>query len=437
MLHTLALSLRILVVLAFTVYAIRRRSLTAWIFASMIIGIELGMDAPHVALKTRVLADIFLRLIKTIVAPLILTTLISGIAGHGNLKDVGRLGLKTILYFEFVTTFALAIGLIAINISKAGIGVGTPEQTHAVAAASGSAIPTATSAISWSQTLLHLFPENLAKSIAEGQVIQVVIFALLFGIALSGMAEPQRSTVLHFVDAVGVVMFRFTNFVMLFAPVGVGAAMASTVGQMGVGFLLNCGRLLLTLYGALLVFMFLVLLPLSLIARVPIRRFCKAVLEPATIAFATSSSEAALPTAMESMEQLGVSRRIVAFVIPTGYSFNLTGSTLYLTLATVFTAQAAGIHLAIGQQLFILLVLMIASKGVAGVARGTFIVLMATLPGFGLPVWPLMLIFGIDVLMDMGRTVTNLIGNCQAAVVMAIWEKEFHLSPETTPATIE
>lgn len=419
--HALAIAVRLLVLALFFLYAARKRSLTAFIFAAMLAGIELGLDAPRAALQSRVLADIFLRLIKCIVAPLILSTLISGIAGHGGLRSVGRLGLKTILYFELVTTLALVIGLAAINISRAGVGVNAPA-TPTLAESTASA-PVA--ALTWSDSLLHLFPENLAKSVAEGQVIQVVIFAILFGVAVSLAPDPYRSTLVSFAEAVSQVMFRFTSIVMYFAPIGVGAAMASTVARMGIGFLLNCGRLLATLYIALAIFILVVLLPIALLARVPLRRFLAAVAEPATIAFATSTSEAALPAALERMQALGVPRRIAAFVIPAGYSFNLDGSTLYLAIAAVFTAQAAGIHLTLGRQLFILLILMLASKGVAGVARGTFLVLMATLPSFGLPVWPLLLVFGVDVLMDMARTSVNVIGNCLASVLMAIWEKDF------------
>ena len=416
--HAVALAMRWLGVVLLMVFAWRRRSLTPWIFVAMVAGAELGFDAPHVAVQLRVFSDIFLRLIRTIVAPLILATLVVGIAGHGDLKGVGRMALKALVYFEVVTTLALAVGLVAINLSKAGVGL---AMSSAVAAP-GLAVPVATR---WDDVLLHVFPENLAKSIAEGQVLQVVVFALLFGIALATVSEAKRAPVLRLCESLSEVMFRFTNVVMYFAPVAVGAAMAYTVGNMGLGVLVNLGKLILTLYGALLAFGVLVLLPVALLFRVPVLRFLKAVAEPATIAFATSTSEAALPIAMEQMEALGVPRRIVAFVIPAGYSFNLDGSTLYLAVASIFVAQAAGMHLSIAQQVVMMLTLMLTSKGVAGVPRAMLVVLLATASQFHLPMEPIFVILGIDALMDMARTTVNVVGNCLASVVIAKWEGAF------------
>ncbi len=414
--HGLSLAVRWLGVALMMVYAWRRKSLTPWIFVAMVAGAELGFDAPHVAVQLRVFSDIFLRLIRTIVAPLILATLIVGIAGHGDLKGVGRMGLKALVYFEVVTTLALAVGLVAINVSKAGVGL----------TVSGAApIVTAPVATRWDEVLLHVFPENLAKSIAEGQVLQVVVFAVLFGIALATVSEAKRAPVLRLCESLSEVMFRFTNVVMYFAPVAVGAAMAYTVGNMGLGVLVNLTKLLVTLYGALVVFGVCVLLPVALLFRVPVLRFLRAVAEPATIAFATSTSEAALPSAMEQMEALGVPRRIVAFVIPAGYSFNLDGSTLYLAVASIFVAQAAGMHLTLGQQLVMMLTLMLTSKGVAGVPRAMLVVLLATASQFHLPMEPIFVILGIDALMDMARTTVNVVGNCLASVVIAKWEGEF------------
>jgi len=356
-LHVTALCLRWAVVLAMAVFAWRRKKLTPWIFVAMVAGAELGFDAPAFAVQTRVLSDIFLRLIKTIVAPLILATLITGIAGHGDLKSVGRMGLKALVYFEVVTTLALGIGLLAINITRAGVGLTLPTAAHAAQAA----VP----AQHWDDFLLHMFPENLAKSIAEGQILQVAVFAVFFGVALATLSEAKRAPVLRLCESLSEVMFKFTNLVMYLAPLAVGAAMAYTVGNLGVGVLVNLVELLLTLYGALLVFGVCVLLPAAWIFGVPVRRFLAAVAEPATIAFATSTSEAALPSAMERMEALGVPRRIVAFVIPAGYSFNLDGSTLYLAVASIFVAQAAGVHLSIGQQLLMMATLVVTSKGIA------------------------------------------------------------------------
>ena len=400
-------------------WCVRRRSLTPWIFWAMLAGAELGFDAPRVAIELRVFSDIFLRLIKTIVAPLIFATLVAGIAGHGDLKSVGRMGLKALIYFEVVTSLALVIGLVAINLSRAGVGLTLPV-------AAGSAAPAAAAASThWDTFLLHVFPENIAKSVAEGQILQVAVFAVFFGIALATLGESKRGPVLRLCESLSEVMFRFTNLVMYFAPVGVGAAMAYTVGHMGLGVLVNLGKLLLTLYGALVAFAVLVLLPAALLFSVPVGRFLRAVAEPATIAFATSTSEAALPRAMESMEALGVPRRVVSFVIPAGYSFNLDGSTLYLAVASIFVAQAAGVHLGWGQQLLMMATLVLTSKGVAGVPRATLVVLLATAATFRLPVEPIFVILGIDALMDMARTMINVVGNCLASVVVARWEGVF------------
>ena len=421
-------ALRWVAVVALAVFAARRRTLTPWIFVAMVAGAELGFDAPQFAISLRVFSDIFLRLIKTIVAPLILATLVTGIAGHGDLKSVGRMGIKSLIYFEVLTTLALIIGLAAINISKAGVGLtlpvaaGTSETLAKVA-------PT-----HWDDFLLHVFPENIAKSIAEGQILQVAVFAVLFGIALTGLSEAKRAPVLRLTESLSEVMFKFTNVVMYLAPIGVGAAMAFTVGHMGLGVLVNLGKLLLTLYAALAAFAVLVLLPVALLAGVPVRRFLRAVAEPATIAFATATSEAALPRAMEAMEALGVPRRIVAFVIPAGYSFNLDGSTLYLALASIFVAQAAGVHMTWGEQLLMMGTLILTSKGVAGVPRATLVVLLATAATFRLPTEPIFIILGIDVLMDMGRTMINVVGNCLASAVIARWEGEF--ASELPSATV-
>ena len=330
------------------------------------------------------------------------------------------MGVKALVYFEVVTTLALGIGLLAINVTKAGVGLALPAA--AAASKIGVVAPPPTH---WDDFLLHIFPENIAKSVADGQILQVAVFAVFFGIALARLSDEKRGPVLRLCESLSEVMFKFTNIVMFFAPIGVGAAMAYTVGNMGLGVLVNLGKLLLTLYGALALFALVVLLPAALLFKVPVLRFLKAVTEPATIAFATSTSEAALPRAMEQMEALGVPRRIVAFVIPAGYSFNLDGSTLYLAVASVFVAQAAGIHLSIGQQLLMMGTLVLTSKGVAGVPRATLVVLLATAATFGLPVEPIFVILGIDALMDMARTMVNVVGNCLASVVVAKWEGLF------------
>jgi proton glutamate symport protein len=394
------------------VVALRKRSLTFWIFWAMLAGAEIGLDFPAAAAHLRLLSDIFLRLIRVIVAPLILGTLITGIAAHSDLRALKRIGIKSIVYFELVTTLALFIGVGAINISRAGVGLKTEApaagQTHIE-----------TQQLHWDDFVLHVFPENLAKSIAEDQILQVVVFALLFGIALALVPAASRAPVLNFFNSLTQVMFRFTNIVMYFAPFGVGGAMAYTVGRMGMSILLPLAKLLLTAYASFAVFIAAVLLPIAMWARVPLRRFLKAVAEPATIAFATSTSEAALPRAIECMEEFGVPREIVAFVIPAGYSFNLDGSTIYLAVASIFVAQVAGIHLGWPQQLAMVFTLMLTSKGVAGVPRAVLVVLLATASTFHLPTEPIFIILGIDTLVDMGRTALNVIGNCLACAVIA------------------
>lgn len=419
---------RLIALAVFTYFSWRRRSLTVWIIWGMLAGVELALDAPGVALQSRVFSDIFLRLIKVIVAPLILGTLITGIASHGEMKSVGRLGLKSLVYFEVLTTIALVIGLVAINLSKAGenlsaSAVGVHVQTRTEVRVEPG--PQPEPALSWQQFLLNVFPENLAKSVADDHILQVAVFALIFGLALGRVKEEQRAPMLRFFESLTQVMFAFTNIVMYYAPIGVGAALAYTVAHSGLGVMTSLIKLLVTLYIALIAFALLAMLPAALIARVPLRGFLAAVAEPATIAFATSTSEAALPRAMEAMEAFGVPRRIVGFVIPTGYSFNLAGSALYLAIASVFVAQAGGMSLGWKQQLFMLAVLMLTSKGVAGVPRAVLVVLLATSSVFHLPQEPIFLILGIDALMDMGRTTVNVVGNCLASAVVAQWEGEF------------
>jgi proton glutamate symport protein len=409
---------RYIAISALIFYAVAKKSLTTWILVSMVIGAAIGHDLPEYAVKLRVLSQVFLKMIKTIIAPLLFGTLVVGIAGHSHLKQVGRMGWKSLLYFEVVTTVALFIGLIAINISRAGVGIVLPPSAHET-------LPDVKPQ-TWSDIILHIFPENIAKSVAEGQVLQIVVFSIIFGIALAMLSEKKRQPMLSFAEGLSDVMFKFTNIIMYFAPIGVGCAIAYTVGHMGLGILVNLFHLLATLYIALIAFMILVLFPVALIIKLPIKKFISAIAEPVSIAFATTSSEAALPRAMEAMEKFGVPRKIVAFVMPTGYSFNLDGTTLYLALASVFVAQAAGIELTWDKQLLMVFTLMLTSKGVAGVPRASLVILLGTASSFGLPVEPIFIILGIDELMDMARTSVNVIGNCLATVVIAKWEKEFH-----------
>jgi len=425
--HYVLVASRIVVIAGLVAYAFRRRSLTTWILVFMCLGAEVGHDLPQVAQNLRVLSLIFLRMIRTIIAPLLFATLVVGIAGHSNLKQVGRMGIKALVYFELVTTLALLIGLAAINMTKAGEGVN-------MTAPAGVEQPTAQNETA-TDVILHIFPENIAKSVAEGQVLQIVVFSIIFAIALGLLPEERRRPMLSFCESLSETMFKFTNIVMLFAPIGVGAAIAFTVGHMGISVLGNLFQLLATLYVALIALIVLVFLPVALIIKLPIRKFVRAIAEPVSIAFSTTSSEAALPRAMEAMIAIGVPRQIVAFVIPTGYSFNLDGSSLYLSLASIFVAQAAGIHMSLGQQLIMVFTLMLTSKGLAGVPRASLVILFATAASFNLPVEPIFIILGIDELMDMARTSVNVIGNCLATVVVATWEGEF--GKETPSAVIQ
>lgn len=405
-------------------YAVFRKSLTTWILISMIVGAEFGHDLPQFAVNLNVVSKIFLRLIKTIIAPLLFATIVVGIAGHSNLKQVGRMGWKSLLYFEIASTLALVIGLLAINISQAGVGVVIPDAINQ------SELPDV-AVVKGSDIILHIFPENIAKSIYEGQVLQIVIFSILFGIAVAMLKDKHKNPMIRFTESLAETMFKFTQVIMFFAPFAVFAAIAYSIGHMGLDILFNLFKLLATLYVSLTVFLLGILLPIALLFKIPIRRFIKAVSEPVTIAFATTSSESALPVAMERMEEFGVPRKIVAFVMPTGYSFNLDGTTLYLSLATIFVAQVSGIHLSIDKQILIVFTLMLTSKGVAGVPRASLVILLGTAASFGLPTWPIYIILGIDELMDMARTSVNVLGNCLATAVIARWEGEFNPPAET------
>lgn len=400
-------------------YAIFKKSLTTWILISMIVGAEFGHDLPNIAVKMQVVSMVFLRMIKTIIAPLLFATLVVGIAGHSNLKQVGRMGWKSLVYFEVVSTLALFIGLLAINISKAGVGVHVPEEV------SKSEIPQV-AVVTGRDMILHIFPENIAKSIYEGQVLQIVVFSIIFGIAVAMIKDKYKSPMIRFTEALAETMFKFTQLIMFFAPFAVFAAIAYSIGHMGLDILFNLFKLLATLYVSLIFFLIVVLLPVAWLFRIPVKKFISKISEPVVLAFATTSSESALPIAMERMEEFGVPRKIVAFVMPTGYSFNLDGTTLYLSLATIFVAQITGIHLPIERQLLIVFTLMLTSKGVAGVPRASMVILLGTAASFGLPTWPIYIILGIDELMDMARTSVNVIGNCLATAVIARWEGEFN-----------
>ena len=397
----------------------RLPGLTTQIFIGLAIGIAIGHVWPDTGVAIRPLADLFLRLIKMILAPLIFSTLVIGIAGTGDLKAVGRIGLKAIVWFELATTIALVIGLVMVNVIRPGAGVALPAGAD-----TASLTTMAHSQQSGWDILLHMVPTSVFDAMAKNNILQVVVFASFFGVALAAVGA-RGAAIVDLLDNVAHVMFKVTGYVMRFAPIGVLAAMAATVGGKGLGILITLGALVLTMYAGLILFVALVIGGAALVTRVPFFSFVRAVREPFLIAFTTASSEAALPKALEVMERFGVPKRIVSFVLPTGYSFNLDGSTLYLSVASVFVAQLAGIELTVGQQVMMMLTLMVTSKGVAGVPRASLVILTATLATFGLPLEGAAILLGVDQIMDMGRTAVNVMGNCIATVVVARWEGEF------------
>ena len=407
---------------------LRRITQTQQIVIAMVVGVCVGYFFPDhppdkggfQASDLQVLSSVFLRMIKSLIVPLLFSTLVVGIAGHGDdMKRVGRLAFRSILYFEVVTTLALVVGLVTVNVVKPGVGVNLATAT------ADTGVELAKVKTTFSGVLEHTVPQSFADAAAKNEVLQVVFFAILFAVALSQVQGQAKTIMLSFCESLSEVMFKFVGLVMTFAPIGIGAAIAVTVGRSGLGVLRNLGVLVLTLYGALIAFVLLVLLPVAIAFKVPLRRFWRATKEPWLIAFTTASSEAALPLALQNMEKLGVPRRIVSFVLPTGYSFNLDGSTLYLALASVFVAQAAGIDMPVSTQVLMMLTLMLTSKGVAAVPRAALVILSGALAQFGLPLQGVAVILGVDALMDMGRTSINLVGNCLATVVMARWDGSF------------
>ncbi len=414
---------------------LRRISQTQWVLISMVLGVLVGYcfpDGPNAtgfhATDLQVLSTVFLRMIKSLIVPLLLATLVVGIAGHGDdLSRVGRLAFRSILYFEVVTTLALMVGLLAVNVVKPGIGVNLAASTVEV----GTEL--AQTKATFAGLLEHLVPQSFFDAAARNEALQITFFSIIFAVALSQVQGPAKALMLSFCESLTEVMFKFVGIVMKFAPVGIGAAIAVTVGKSGIGVLRNLGVLVLTLYGSLIVFALFVLLPIALIFKVPLRRFVQATKEPWLIAFTTASSEAALPLALKNMERMGVPRRIVSFVLPTGYAFNMDGTALYLTLASVFVAQAAGIDMPLSQQLLMMLMLMLTSKGIAAVPRASLVILSGTLTQFGLPLQGVAIILGVDALMDMARTSLNVVGNCLATVLMARWEGALDLASDDAP----
>jgi proton glutamate symport protein len=402
---------------------LKRISLTHWILISMFVGVFIGWAFPSGSQELKVVSTLFLKMIKCILVPLVFGTLVVGIAGHADdLKAVGRLAFRSLVYFEVVTTIALFIGLGVVNFARPGVGVKlpAPEATSAIAKPA---------AVTFSSILEHTVPKSFFEAAAQNDVLQIVFFAVVFAIALAQVPADHRAPMMRFCESLTEVMFKFTGLVMKFAPFGIGAAMAYTVGHSGFGILLNLAKLIFTLYGGLLIFCVGVLLPIALWARIPVMEFLRTIKEPAILAFTTTSSDAALPDAMKRMIQFGVPKKIVSFVMPLGYSFNLDGSTLYLAVAAVFVAQAAGVEMSFGKQMLMLLTLMLTSKGMAGIPRASQVILAGTLVSFGLPLEGVALIIGVDELMDMARTTVNLTGNCLATAVMARWEGVFRTSP--------
>jgi len=386
------------------------------LFIGVITGYIVSITNPDASEAIRPFAQLFIRMIQMIIAPLLFATLVAGIAGAGHFKDVGRMGLRAIIYFEIVTTLALLIGLLAVNIMQPGVGLTLPAPTGPP--------PITARPQSWQEIILHVFPTSVFDAMARGDVLQIVIFSMLFAIGLSMLGERGRPIV-TWCEVLAETMFKVTHIIMLYAPIGVGAAIAYTIGRSGLGVLWNLGYLVLTLYVALTVFVLLVLVPIMLLFKIPVGGFARAIKDPALIAFSTTSSEAALPLALERMEQFGVPRPIVSFILPLGYSFNLDGSTLYLSLAAIFVAQAANVDLTAGQQVTMLLTLMLTSKGVAGVPRASLVILAGTLASYNLPLEGITLILGVDAIMDMARTTVNVTGNCLASAVIARWEGQF------------
>ncbi len=416
----LGVGIRWIAIACLVPWAVRRSSLTVWTLLAMAAGAELGVDAPRVARQLYFLGDMFLRLIRMLVAPLLFASITTGIAAHSHLRSVGRVAVKALIYFEVVTTLGLILGMLAIHISGAGWGIALPAMQAVVTQA-----PAVHGAGTWQQIILNFVPENIVQAVGQNQILQVVIFSLLFGSALALLSEQKRAPLFAVLQSLTDAMFQLTRIVMYLAPIAAGAALAYTVGSVGLGSLLSLGRFVIAYYIALALFCILILIPILFAFHIPVGKFVAAVGEPAAIGFATTTSEAALPLAMERMEEFGVPRWIVSFVIPLGYSFNMDGSSVYLSMAAIFAAQAAGIHLSLGQQIAMLATLMIASKGMAGVPRTVLVILLATASSIHIPTTPILLLLGVDTLMDMGRTAVNVVGNCMASAVIARTENAF------------
>lgn len=402
----------------------KHSKLTALIFVALLLGVIVGHFAPDFAVKMRPFATIFLRLVKMIIAPLLFATLVVGVAGHGDAKSLGKIGLKTIIYFEIVTTLALVIGLFMANIFKPGVGFVTNMATHSMQMKEAGVMAVSSSHGTVGDMIINIFPTSIIDAMAQGNLLQIVVFSLFFALAICAVGKPAKP-VIDILNSVSQIMFKFTEYVMYFAPLGIFGAIASTIGANGLGVLKSYAKVIGVLYAALIVFVLLVLICACKIVKISFRNLLRALQEPALLAFTTASSEAAFPKAMDIMERFGVPKNIVGFVMPTGYTFNLDGSTLYLAVAVLFSSQIVGIHLDLNQQIIMMLALMLTSKGVAGVPRVSLIVLAGTLASFNIPLLGVAILLGIDQVLDMGRTTVNLVGNCVATVVIARWENEF------------
>ena len=403
---------------------LKHSRLTTLIFVALILGVLVGHFAPDFAVKMHPFATIFLRMVKMIIAPLLFATLVVGIAGHGDAKNLGKIGLKTIIYFEIVTTLALLIGLTFANIFKPGVGFVMGTSTHAIQMQTEGLLAASKAHTSIGAMVTDIFPTSIVDAMAHGNLLQIVVFSIFFSLAMCACKEKSKP-VLDFLNSVSQIMFKFTEYVMYFAPLGIFGAIASTVGASGLAILKNYFKVIFSLYVAFAAFVIIVLFIVCKIVKISFRSLIRALQSPALLAFTTASSEAAFPQAMDIMERFGVPKNIVGFVMPTGYTFNLDGSTLYLAMAVMFSSQLVGIHLDINQQLIIMLALMLTSKGVAGVPRAALIVLAGTLASFDIPVLGVAILLGIDQILDMGRTTVNLVGNCLATVVIARWENVF------------
>ena len=401
----------------------KHSKLTALIFLALILGVIVGHFAPDFAVKMRPFAVIFLRMVKMIIAPLLFATLVVGVAGHGDAKSLGKIGLKTIIYFEVVTTLALIIGLTMANIFKPGVGFVTRNTPHAIHMQEAG-LMAATQAHTSISEITSIFPTSIIDAMAQGNLLQIVVFSIFFALAMVAVGKAAKP-VIDVLNSVSQIMFKFTEYVMYFAPLGIFGAIASTIGANGLSVLKSYFKVIGAMYFALAVFVLLVLFIACKIVKISFRNLLRAVQEPALLAFTTASSEAAFPKAMEIMERFGVPKNIVGFVMPTGYTFNLDGSTIYLAMGVLFSSQIVGINLDLNQQVIIMLALMLTSKGIAGAPRVALIVLAGTLASFNIPILGVAILLGIDQILDMGRTAINLVGNCVATVVIARWEKEF------------